>query len=149
MGGFLKKLNPFGRGDKKKQQEEERRAEQVASEASAPSESPSEPATTGTVVAEAEATTGAGSTAVMEESATAVETSEGKVTGSGLERKYTTKAGDKLEDIAAYFYGDPVHKQRLIDDNPALANWDGRELPGGLTINVSEDPNRGDAVSTA
>jgi hypothetical protein len=148
MGGFLKKLNPFGRGDKKKQQEEERRAEQTASEASAPSELPSEPTTSGTVVAEAEATTGAGGTAVMEETA-AVETSEGKVTGSGLERKYTTKAGDKLEDIAAYFYGDPVHKQRLIDDNPALANWEGRELPGGLTINVSEDPNRGDAVSTA
>jgi hypothetical protein len=83
-----------------------------------------------------------------EAEATAVLSSEGKVEGAGLGRRYTTKAGDKLEDIAAYFYGDPVHKQRLIDDNPALSAFDGRELPAGLTINVSEDASRGDAVSS-
>jgi hypothetical protein len=70
-------------------------------------------------------------------------------TGSGLDRMYTTKAGDRLEDIAAYFYGDPVQKQRLIDDNPTLSQFDGVELPAGLEMHVGEDASRGDAISSS
>ncbi|MGH2587139.1 MAG: hypothetical protein ACRDJE_19675 [Dehalococcoidia bacterium] len=90
----------------------------------------------------------AATTIATEETVVAV-TNEGVVTGAGLERMYTTRPGDRMEDVAAYFYGDAVQKQRLIDDNPWLAEYDGKEMPGGLEIHVGEDPNRGDAVSTS
>jgi hypothetical protein len=72
---------------------------------------------------------------------------EGTVTGVGLERTYTTKAGDTLESIAAYFYGAEVHRQRLLDDNPDLnLEQHGSSLPGGIRIRVGEDVARGDTV---
>lgn len=158
--GFLKKLNPFDRDDDEKEKREaaKRATEEAAAEAAADAarstESSSSSMSAGSgldaIVAAAEATaSAAGTTVVVEEAAVIVETSEGKVAGAGLSRTYTTKAGDKMEDVAAYFYGEAVHKQRLIDDNPFLQAYEGKELPGGMTINVGEDPNRGDAVSTA
>ena len=144
MGGFLKKINPFDNDDEKKKEEEARRAEEERVRAEQ-----EQRAAAAARRAEHEQHAAEERQRAAERAATAVLTSEGKVTGAGLERKYTTKAGDKLEDIAAYFYGDPVHKQRLIDDNPALKTWEGRPLPGGLTINVSEDASRGDAIRTA
>jgi hypothetical protein len=72
----------------------------------------------------------------------------GQTSGSGLERVYTTKPGDTLEDLAGYFYGDPAQRQRLIDDNPELARWEsGAQVPGGTRIKVSEDASRGDTVA--
>ena len=50
------------------------------------------------------------------------ESNFGTVVGSGLDRTYITKQGDTLEAIAAFFYGDPVHRQRLIDDIPDFAS---------------------------
>jgi len=74
----------------------------------------------------------------------------GQVEGSGLERTYVTKPGDTLDDVAAFFYGDPAHRQRLIDDNPELARWQsGDQVPGGTRIKVSEDASRGDTVSSS
>lgn len=140
MGGFLKKINPFDDDDKEKKQKEEE-AQRVEEERQRAEQEAQRAAEERGAAEERQR--------AAEQAATATLTSEGKVGGSGLDRKYTTKVGDKLEDIAAYFYGDPVHKQRLIDDNPALKTWDGRDLPAGLTINVSEDAGRGDAVSTA
>jgi len=49
-------------------------------------------------------------------------TGYGQVTGSGMGRVYTTKEGDTLEDVAAFFYGDPAQKQRLLDDNPDITD---------------------------
>lgn len=72
----------------------------------------------------------------------------GQATGSGSERVYTTKDGDTLEDLAGFFYGDAAHRQRLIDDNPELAEQDG-PLPPGLRLRIPEDPERGDAVASA
>ena len=62
----------------------------------------------------------------------------GQVTGAGKERVYTTKAGDTLEDIAAVFYGDPVHKRRLVAQNPELTP-DLPVLPPGMRLRVPED----------
>ena len=71
----------------------------------------------------------------------------GQTSGEGTERTYVTKQGDTLEDIAAYFYGDPIHRQRLIDDNPDLAAVQpGDSVPAGMTLRVGLDPERGDAV---
>ena len=69
---------------------------------------------------------------------------DGTVTGSGESRMYTTKMGDTLEEIAAFFYGDPAHKQRLLDDNPELRDYSAPKLPGGMQIRVSKDAGRGD-----
>ena len=78
-----------------------------------------------------------------------VETGElGQVTGSGLERIYTTKEGDTLADLAAFFYGDPGQAQRLIDDNPDLST-ESESLPPGTPLRVPEDPSRGDAVTSS
>ena len=75
------------------------------------------------------------------------ETGFGQTSGEGTERTYVTKQGDTLEDIAAYFYGDPVHRQRLIDDNPDLAAVQpGESAPAGMTLRVGLDAARGDAV---
>jgi phage tail protein X len=71
---------------------------------------------------------------------------EGSIIGSGVSRYYVTKEGDTLEAIAAYFYGDPKHKQRLLDDNPSLL-LEGDTLPAGKQIAVSDDAARGDTVS--
>jgi hypothetical protein len=72
----------------------------------------------------------------------------GRTAGSGMERVYTTKPGDTLDDVAAYFYGDAAQRQRLIDDNPDLARWGtGEQVPGGTRIKVSEDASRGDTTS--
>lgn len=74
----------------------------------------------------------------------------GQTTGSGLGRVYTTKVGDTLEDVAAFFYGAPEQRQRLIDDNPEWAGWQrGEPVPGGARIKVSEDASRGDTVTGA
>ncbi len=76
------------------------------------------------------------------------ESSFGQMSGSGKDRTYTTKQGDTLEDLAAFFYGDPVHRQRLIDDNPEVAALPpGDALPAGMTLHVSEDAERGDTVA--
>lgn len=82
--------------------------------------------------------------------ATQTAAGEGQVTGAGMNRVYTTRAGDSLAAIAAYFYGDAVHVQRLYDDNPELnlAQY-GDGLPGGVRIKVSEDASRGDTVKNA
>ena len=72
----------------------------------------------------------------------------GQVTGSGRDRTYTTKEGDTLEDVAALFYGDPTHTQRLLDDNPELTA-DSPALTPGMTLRVAEDAERGDAVSSS
>ena len=73
---------------------------------------------------------------------------EGTVVGGGLERVYVTKAGDTLDDLAGFFYGDAAHRQRLIDDNPELAGQSG-SLPAGTRLRVPQDPTRGDAVSAS
>ena len=76
------------------------------------------------------------------------ESSFGQTSGSGMDRVYTTKQGDTLEDIAAFFYGDPAHRQRLIDDNPDFASLpSGGTVPAGTTLKVSEDAARGDTVA--
>lgn len=73
------------------------------------------------------------------------ETSFGRTVGSGKERSYTTKPGDTLESIAAYFYGAEVQRQRIIDDNPAFAIVQpGDTLPVGTLLQVGDDPERGD-----
>jgi hypothetical protein len=69
----------------------------------------------------------------------------GKVEGSGTERVYITKEGDTLHDVAAFFYGDPAHKQRLVDDNPELTA--DAVLTPGMRLRVGEDAERGDSVS--
>jgi phage tail protein X len=71
----------------------------------------------------------------------------GQVIGQGVSRQYVTRAGDTLEAIGAYFYGDATHAQRLRDDNPQLATYRG-PLPGGLRLNVGEDASRGDTLAT-
>ena len=73
----------------------------------------------------------------------------GKVHGSGMGREYVTRDGDTLEAIGAYFYGDPVHAQRLIDDNPSVQEYSGKPLPAGIRLKVSEDASRGDAVKNS
>jgi hypothetical protein len=74
----------------------------------------------------------------------------GQAEGSGVERTYVTKPGDTLDDVAAFFYGDASHRQRLIDDNPELSRWQsGDQVPGGTRIKVSEDAARGDTVSSS
>lgn len=71
----------------------------------------------------------------------------GRTRGAGIGRTYTTKPGDTLEAIAAYFYGDPVRRQRIIDDNPMLAGIKpAAMIPAGWTLNVSDDPARGDTA---
>jgi len=71
----------------------------------------------------------------------------GTVVGGGPERVYVTKAGDTLEALAGFFYGDPAHRQRLLDDNPELAQQGG-DVPAGTRLRVPEDPTRGDTVAT-
>ena len=68
----------------------------------------------------------------------------GQVTGAGRERVYTTKEGDTLADIAAFFYGDSSHTARLLSDNPEL-NRDTLVVPAGMRLRVSEDADQGDA----
>jgi hypothetical protein len=70
----------------------------------------------------------------------------GKVLGAGRDRVYITKEGDTLGDIAAFFYGDSQHQQRLLDDNPELSPDE--ILPAGMRLRVSEDAERGDAVGS-
>ena len=79
---------------------------------------------------------------VNEEGQSTETTTYGQVTGGGMDRMYTTKDGDTLEDIASFFYGDPSHKQRLLDDNPELTP--DTPLPPGMRIRVPLDPSRGD-----
>lgn len=163
--GFLRKLNPFDRDDDKK---EEHHQEQSSEGTEASSDSGSTSAdVSGMAAATAEAaadsatavaepvvevaevvvaeTTSDGGAVVTEVAAASVST-EGTVSGGGLFRTYTTKAGDSLEEIAAYFYGDAVQKQRLLDDNPFLSSYGDTALPGGIQIHVGEDAARGDAI---
>lgn len=157
MGGLFKKLNPFDRDDDEKkdeQKDEEEQSGEVVEATHAVSagvqETPAADAeeSVSAVVEEAQAAGESMPTDAEKPVATATASTEGIVTGTGLDRTYITKSGDKLEDIAAYFYGDSVQKQRLIDDNPFLSRYDGVQLPGGMQIHVSEDASRGDAVST-
>jgi len=69
----------------------------------------------------------------------------GKVFGAGTERIYVTKEGDTLGALAAFFYGDSQHQQRLLDDNPELSP--DAILAPGMRLRVSEDASRGDAVN--
>ena len=39
-------------------------------------------------------------------------TDQGSVSGSGRDRRYTTRDGDTLEGLAAFFYGSEAHVQR-------------------------------------
>ncbi len=72
----------------------------------------------------------------------------GQMTGSGADRAYITKQGDTLEGIAAFFYGAPEHRQRLIDDNPSWNGWQPNEtVPAGIQLKVGEDAGRGDTVT--
>ena len=74
----------------------------------------------------------------------------GQVSGSGLDRTYVTKPGDTPDGVAAFFYGDTAHRQRLIDENPELARLQpGDQIPGGSRIKVSEDVARGDTTTTS
>ena len=74
----------------------------------------------------------------------------GQVTGSGTERVYITKEGDMLADVAGFFYGDAAHRQRLLDDNPELAQGGVSDpLPAGMRLRIPEDPERGDAVASS
>jgi nucleoid-associated protein YgaU len=71
----------------------------------------------------------------------------GQVTGSGMDRVYTTKEGDTLDDVAAFFYGDPAQKQRILDDNPDITDT-GESISPGTRLRVSEDESRGDTVTS-
>ena len=70
----------------------------------------------------------------------------GRIMGAGRERVYVTKEGDTLGDIAAFFYGDSQHQQRLLDDNPELSPDE--ILPAGMRLRVSEEVERGDSVGS-
>lgn len=75
---------------------------------------------------------------------------EGRVSESGVNRMYTTRPGDTLEAIAAFFYGNPAQRQRIIDDNPGLgAMQPGATLSPGTNLHVGEDAARGDSVKGA
>ncbi len=74
-------------------------------------------------------------------------TDQGSVSGSGRDRRYTTRDGDTLEGLAAFFYGSEAHVQRLMEENPELEQYRGQSLPGGMSIAVSEDPDKGDVSS--
>ena len=100
----------------------------------------------GTVEASVPTTADRDGVSTTDSPVTPAETSDhGQVIGQGMSRQYVTRAGDTLEAIGAYFYGDPKHAQRLRDDNPQLATYHGA-LPGGLRLQVGEDPNRGDTL---
>ncbi len=72
----------------------------------------------------------------------------GTARGTGTEREYISKPGDTLEVIAAFFYGDAVQRQRIIDDNPDWAGYqEGAGLPAGTVLKVGEDAERGDTIS--
>lgn len=81
-----------------------------------------------------------------ESSVSEAASTDGTVVGNSLARVYITKEGDHLEELAAYFYGDPAQQQRLRDDNPAMVNWSG-PLPAGTRLAVPEDAARGDTVA--
>lgn len=159
MGIFKKIKDRFGGGDDDIQHEQESRAEGERSQAGG-SPAIAGSSTIDEIVARAEASrggdsSGGGSTTATAEPVSASASAPsagpsnaGAVTGSGLDRTYISREGDTLEAIGAYFYGDPAQKQRLIDDNPSLQAYDGKPLPAGFEIKVSEDTSRGDTVST-
>jgi phage tail protein X/LysM repeat protein len=60
----------------------------------------------------------------------------GTVTGSGPDRRYTTRAGDTIDTLAAYFF---FTKERFLAENPGLSD-DGTPLREGMSIRVPEDP---------
>ena len=154
MGLFRRVRDIFDRDDDDKEKSEEQPqeggGEQPAAEAPAAAEATSVEAPVTPEPAVAEPSPAAPSSepvVTATEAAAAVETTEGTVSGAGLDRTYTTKAGDTLEAIAAYFYGAEVQRQRLLDDNPDLnLEQYGGSLPGGIRIRVSEDVSRGDTV---
>jgi hypothetical protein len=154
MGLFRRVRDIFDRHDDDKEKNEEQRqeggGEQPASEAPATAEAAAAEAPVTPEPAGAEPSPTAPATEPVftaTEAAAAVETAEGTVSGAGLDRVYTTRAGDTLEVIAAYFYGTEIQRQRLLDDNPDLnLEQYGGSLPGGIRIRVSEDVSRGDTV---
>lgn len=94
------------------------------------------------------ASSGSGSTMGAPASGPVSSADQGTVIGSGMNRIYVSRAGDSMAAIAAFFYGDATHRQRLLDDNPELEKYMGA-LPGGLRIRVSEDAARGDTVKNS
>ena len=70
----------------------------------------------------------------------------GSVIGSGRDRVYVTKEGDTLEALAGFFYGDPVHKARILEENPELM-LESEPLPAGKQVRISEDSEKGDSVA--
>lgn len=60
----------------------------------------------------------------------------GTVNGSGPDRRYTTRGGDTIENLAAYFF---FTKERFLAENPGLSD-DGTPLREGLSLRVPEDP---------
>ncbi len=80
--------------------------------------------------------------------ATGPDSEFGMVHGSGTGREYVTREGDTLEAIGAYFYGDPIHAQRLIDDKLPVSA--ARAAALGLADEVGQRPDglgAGDAHS--
>ena len=126
--------------------------QQEAQAQSQPAEAPSaeaaasvEPSVTA-AVAEAAPVAVEPAPAPVETSAPAAASNEGVTSGSGADRTYTSRAGDTLEAIAAYFYGDPVHSRRLLEENPSLAQHSG-SLPGGVQMRVPADAAPAEAAA--
>lgn len=96
-----------------------------------------------------QASSSAGAPTMSEPASGPVTTSDyGTVIGTGMNRVYVSRPGDSMAAIAAFFYGDATHRQRLLDDNPELEKYMGA-LPGGIRIRVSEDAGRGDTVKNS
>ena len=89
-------------------------------------------------------TAGAAGTAGTGTATAGTDAGYGQRSGRSTGREYVTRDGDTLEAIGAYFYGDPIHAQRLLDDNPQLQGHSG-PLPAGMRLKVSDDASRGDA----
>ncbi len=72
----------------------------------------------------------------------------GTIEGSGLSRVYVSRPGDTLESVAAFFYGDPIHRARIVEENPDWERYQtGAAVPAGTRLKVSEDASKGDAVA--
>ena len=87
-------------------------------------------------------TPGAAGTAGTGTATAGTDAKYGQLSGGSTGREYVTRDGDTLEAIGAYFYGDPIHAQRLLDDNPQLQGHSG-PLPAGMRLKVSDDADRG------
>lgn len=52
---------------------------------------------------------------------------------------YRTKAGDRLDSIAFRYYGSAATFQKILEDNPGLAEQP-ETLPEGLEITLPDPP---------